>query len=306
MERLRAKKNFNLNPMPHCLDMFPEVDTRQLPAVQGEVESVFSMLFPEADGSFIPRCFRWTEQFFSGRYPGYQAIDALYHDLEHTLQGTLALVRLWRGAHLAAARPELTPRMFELGLLAILMHDTGYLKHSDDLAGTGAKYTLTHVRRSGEFAQAFLSEKGYPPHDITAVQNMIRCTGVNADLSAIPFGSDLERVTGFALGTADLLGQMAAPDYVEKLPVLYAEFAEAARFNEGAPARSIQFASAEDMMRQTPVFWDTYVRPKIERDFGGLFRFLADPFPEGPNYYINCVEANLARLRETLAAAPTR
>ena len=42
------------------------------------------------------------------------------------------------------------------------------------------------------------------------------------------------RIVGFALGTADLLGQMAAPDYVDKLPVLYDEFVEAARAAEAA------------------------------------------------------------------------
>ena len=57
---------------------------------------------------------------------------------------------------------------------------------------------------------------------------MIFCTGINAALDKIPFQSEAEKIVGFALGTADLLGQMAADDYVEKLPVLYAEFAEAA------------------------------------------------------------------------------
>ena len=48
--------------------------------------------------------------------------------------------------------PLLTDKLFELGLLGILMHDTGYLKRTEDMQGTGAKYTLTHVRRSAEFA----------------------------------------------------------------------------------------------------------------------------------------------------------
>jgi hypothetical protein len=190
--------------------MFPEVDTRDLSAIQSEVESVFSSLFPEASSDFIGRVFGWTEQWFTGKYFGYQPIDARYHDLEHTLQGTLCLARLLRGRHFAGVRPILTPKMFESGLLAILSHDTGYLKRTEDTEGTGAKYTLTHVRRSGEFAKKFLSEKGYNASDTYSVQNMIRCTGVNADLGAIPFTSDLEKAVGFALGTADLRGQMAA------------------------------------------------------------------------------------------------
>jgi hypothetical protein len=183
------------------------------------------------------------------------------------------------------------------------MHDTGYLKRSDDREGTGAKYTLTHVRRSGEFARNFLAEKRYDAADISAVQNMIRCTGVNVDLSAIPIGSESEKVTGFALGTADLLGQMAASDYVEKLPVLFLEFEESARFSPGESTRAITFRSAEELMRNTPVFWQNYVWPKINKDFVGLYRFLSHPYPDGPNFYLDAIERNLARLRN-LTAVP--
>ena len=286
--------------------MFPLVDTRDLSAVQHEVGSIFACLFPKADGAFIARAFGWTEQFFTGRYPGYQAIDARYHDLEHTLQGTLCFARLLRGRHFAGVRPILTPKMFELGLLAILMHDTGYLKRADDTEGTGAKYTLTHVRRSAEFAKKFLLEKGYSEADTHAVQDMIRCTGVNVDLAAIPFTSELERTVGYALGTADLLGQMAAADYVEKLPVLYLEFEEAAKYSAGESPRSIKFRSAADLLQNTPVFWQNYVWPKVTGDFGGLHQFLVDPFPNGANYYLDCIQLNLARLSKLTNAQAAR
>ena len=289
--------------MTDCVDMFPAVDTRDLPAVQNEIESIFSALFPEASGRFIPEAFERTKEWFTGRYPGYQAIDARYHDLEHTLQGTLGLARILRGRHFAGVRPILTPKAFELGLFAILMHDTGYLKRVEDTEGTGAKYTATHVRRSGEFARQFLSEKGFSELDIHSVQHMIRCTGVNVDLSTIPFTCELDRMVGFALGTADLLGQMAATDYVEKLPVLYAEFAEAAKFAGSDSVKSIIFPSAEELMRNTPGFWQHYVVPKIERDFGGLHHFLADPYPDGPNFYIDAIEANISKLRELSAVS---
>ena len=48
-----------------------------------------------------------------------------------------------------------------------------------------------------------------------------------------------------ALGTADLLGQMAAPDYIAKLPVLFDEFAEAQRSGIGRLPATFAFASAE-------------------------------------------------------------
>jgi hypothetical protein len=193
--------------------------------------------------------------------------------------------------------------MFELGLLAILFHDTGYLKRRDDTQGTGAKYTAIHVTRSAVFARDFLSARGYSDSDITAIQNMIRCTGVNVDLQAIPFQSEPERLMGFALGTADLLGQMAAPDYVDKLPVLFQEFAEAARSGDDKAARFAIYRTADDLMRLTPSFWETYVWPRINTEFLSLYKFLNDPYPDGPNPYVERIKANLARLRQKIGAA---
>lgn len=283
--------------------MSPAVDTKDAATVQHEVSRIFTQLFPSADGRFIAHAFAGFENAFAGRTPGYEAIDARYHDLEHTLQGTLCLVRLLQARQLAQAEPLLTDRMFELALLAILLHDTGYLKRSGDAEGTGAKYTLTHVRRSADFAREFLTGRGYSNGDVAAVQNMIRCTGVNADLASIPFADDLERTLGFALGTADLLGQMAADDYVEKLPVLYEEFAEAVRYNVGQGSKSIAFKSAEDLMRNTPLFWEHYVWPKINEDFAELYRYLNDPYPDGPNVYLERVRENITRLQRRFAPA---
>lgn len=212
------------------------------------------------------------------------------------MQGALCMAKLLQGREMAKATPPLTQKMFELGLIAIMLHDTGYLKKQGDDEGTGAKYTMTHVMRSVDFAEEMLSEKGFSPTEIKAVQNMIRCTGVNIDLKSIPFQNDLERIVGLALGTGDLLGQMAARDYVEKLPVLYAEFAEAAHFNTGA-ATPAMFSSAQDLMQKTPIFWDKYVIPKIKGDFEGLYQYLSNPFPEGTNSYLSRIETNIARLR---------
>jgi hypothetical protein len=190
--------------------------------------------------------------------------------------------------------------MFELGILAILLHDTGYLKKRNDIEGTGAKYTATHVFRSAEFAAELLSEKGFSASSIKAVQNMISCTGIDANLEAIPFQSELEKVVGFALATSDLLGQMAAEDYIDKLPILYEEFAEAAKYGtEGAHVLG-SFNSAESLMRHTPTFWENYVLGKLERDFGSLHKYLNDPYPDGRNSYLERVQENIERLKRRL------
>jgi hypothetical protein len=273
------------------------VDTRMPDQVEQEARAACARLFAHADLAFVSRAFAWTRGCFSGQCDGYQAIDARYHDLEHTLQGTLCLVHLLEGRARAGAEPRVSRHLFELGLLAILFHDTGYLKTRNDLDGTGAKYTAIHVERSAEFAKEFLTPKGYAVSDIQAVQNMIRCTGVRADVHHIPFQSEAERVVGYALATADLLGQMAAPDYVEKLPVLFQEFAEAAQFDPEHGHALACYSSCEELMRRTPEFWEGYVLPRIRHDFRSLYTYLNDPYPDGPNPYLQGITRNIERLR---------
>jgi hypothetical protein len=279
-----------------------EIPTKDPAAVAREVQATYLEMFPQADPSFVPRVFHWAGDCFHGRHPGYQAIDARYHDFEHTLQGTLCMARILRGRHAAGAQPVLPQRMAELGLLGILLHDTGYLKQTGDNDGTGAKYTVVHVGRSAEFAARLLAGKGFDAREIAAVQNMICCTGVDALLKTIPFQSEVEKITGLALATADLLGQMAADDYVEKLPMLYTEFAEAARFSPQKNSFVSTFSSARDLLHKTPDFWDKYVKGKLDRDLGGQQRYLNDPYPDGPNRYMDKIEANMKRLRKVNAS----
>ena len=282
--------------------MYPTVSTKDPKSVATAVEELCGSMFPQGDRSFVGRAFGWAAECFEGRNKDYQAIDALYHDFEHTLQVTLCLGRLVAGMHTSGEGLKLSESQFQLVLLAILLHDTGYLKKRDDTEGTGAKYTQVHVARSAEFSRKLLNEKSYTSDQIRSVGNMIRCTGVNADLKSIPFQEEWEKVLGCALATADLLGQMAASDYVDKLPILFEEFAESARFQTKDPSATGMFASAEDLMIKTPFFWEKYVVPKITHDFGSLHKFLADPFPGGPNEYMERIEANIEILKKRVTS----
>jgi hypothetical protein len=276
--------------------MYQPVSTKNPAAVEAEVQALCRSMFPNNDLSFIGESFDWIGRCFKGDYGDYQPLDARYHDFEHTLQGTLCLMRLLKGRHVAGASPRLDLHGLRLVLLAVLMHDTGYLKTRDDTQGSGAKYTITHVSRSAEFAARFLRDKGFPASDVRAVQNMIRCTGVDSTSEEIPFQSALERVLGFALASSDLLGQMAAADYPAKLPALYSEFAEASRFSNTPSHFIASFTSADDLMRRTPSFWKDVVLKKLERDFEGLYRFLNEPYPNGRNEYVAAVEQNVRGL----------
>ena len=67
-------------------------------------------------------------------------------------------------------------------------------------------------------------------------------------------------------------------------------------------SRFAVYKNTAELMRGTPGFWENYVRPKIERDFQGVYRFLNTPHPDGPNDYVRRIDANIARLRQMLAA----
>jgi len=272
-------------------------------AVAAVVQAVYAEMFPDGDPLFVSRGFAWAVQAFRGELPGYQPADTEYHDLEHTLRETLCFARLLLGRHRAGVEPRLTRRCFELGLLAVLFHDTGYLKREGDEEGTGAKYTLVHVHRSAEFARTFLEAQGYGEADVRAVQNMILCTGADAQPARLPFENEQERLVGCALGTADVLAQMAAEDYLEKLPALYAEFAEAAAYAQDPESYVASYRSPEDLLRRTPAFWENWAKPRLEREFLGMYRFLNDPYPDGPNEYLARIEAHMARLREQFGGA---
>lgn len=278
------------------------LNTKEPFAVRNEAHNAYLGMFPDGDPEFILNAFRWTTDSFMGRYKDYQPIDALYHDLEHTLQGTLCLVHLLSGRAATGTQPRLDRKTFELGLLAILLHDTGYLKHNNDVGGTGAKYTFIHVGRSAEFAKELLEEKGFSPDEVSSVQNMIRCTGIKLKIDSIPFQSELEREIGQAVGTADLLGQMAAGDYPYKLSMLFLEFSEAARRDTENGASQPQFQSAEELIRNTPNFWENLVKPKLDWELGGVHRHLAGP--DGRNDYFERIERNIDDIRRQIAVMP--
>lgn len=285
--------------------MGPKIDTSNPQVVAREIQAMYLGLFPDANPFFVAQSLEWLRQSFAGQYAGYLPIDTHYHDLEHTLEVSLCMVQILHRRQQLGGQPVLNRKFFELGLLAILLHDTGYLKSQTDTEGTGGKYTFIHVERSASFARQLLSDNGFDEASIKAVQNMIHCTGLNVNLNLIPFDSELEKIVGCALGSGDLLGQMAADNYPDKLPALFEEFNESAHFMREGQNHAGAFESVEDLLRKTPSFWKHYVLPKLQVDFLGLYRFLNDPYPDGPNYYLRKIEDNLDRLHQQLSGLQT-
>jgi len=252
---------------------------------------LFNECFPGSSPEFLTAVFKNVCDLFAGRYPGYQACDTKFHDLAHTCQATVATMRILDGQIKSGRPPALTARDFELAVAAILLHDCGYIKQLGDNDGTGAKYTLTHVERSGEFAAKFLPPLGVTADEVRGVRLAIQCTGVQVDTTRIEFRDERERFLGCALGAGDMLGQMAADNYPEQLPALYHEFAEA-----GMTA----YTSAADLMRQTRGFYESHVGQLLDEEWGRVHRVLPYHFDNGRNLYLEAIDHNLDRIDHLL------
>jgi hypothetical protein len=281
--------------------MSPELSYSYVPKVDAmHPKRFFELMFGPLERFFvsdqknrIKSIFNYVRQLFWGDVEGYQACDTDYHDLEHTMECALAMSRIIAGMRKAPV-DILTPMLAEYGIIAVLLHDTGYIKTSDDKVGSGAKYTRTHVDRSADFAAKHAAEYGLGKKATRAIQNMIHSTGINVNLDKIRFQSEGERVMGCCLGTADLLGQMASPRYLEKLPILFLEFIEGDI--EG-------FSDVEDLLRKTPDFFRSFVLKRFDEEFQGVYRYLENFFPDGKNHYLLAVEMNIKRIEMILEHA---
>jgi len=275
------------------------VDTKQPSAVLKAVKEAFAGIGAASSFPLLDRLFEDVTGMFEGHYPGYQAIDMKYHDYEHTMQATVCLMHLLQGRSRTFDRPVLLARDWELAVMAVLLHDSGYLKRTDDVGGTGAKFTFVHERRSCDFSREYLPRMGVTASEIEDICAAIICTGPRSKISQVSFHRDEARQMAFILVTADYLAQMSAADYLEKLPVLYSEFVEAFEF-EQIPPEKRPYHSPQQLLEKSAGFWTNYVRPMLDFEAGGVHRYLTTAGQ--PNPYLQAVEANLAELQRRLQA----
>lgn len=278
---------------PYSLDAFP---THSPAPVAAECLRLFGEMFPSRRLDDLPGLFESTAHVLARGYRQYLPMDTKYHDLEHALQCALCLVRMLANRHLAGAAPQLDPRSFRVALAAILLHDSGYMKEIGEDEGTGAKYTFFHERRSCEIAAQFLGERAWDAEDIDSVQRLISCTGPRSRIDLVPFANDTEAMLGRAVCTADYVGQMSDPKYPDKLPGLFLEFEESDDYRR-IPHDQRLFKSLDSLLKGTPMFWEKIVVPRLEGECGGLYHFLAVPYPHGPNPYVEKILANVEEVR---------
>ncbi|MFH0843866.1 MAG: hypothetical protein V1930_00180 [Pseudomonadota bacterium] len=242
------------------------VDTKNPDKVMEEVGVIFHMIFPDMDLAPLKRIFLDVLSLFEGNYPGYRACNIKYHDLQHTMDTLLGIMRLIHGA--TVSKHPFSQKEISLGLASALLHDTGYMQTVDDTKGTGAKYTLTHINRSIDFMDRYFTERGFSKDDVAFCSAILNCTGLNVRIERIPFLSPENEVLGKMLGTADLLGQMADRAYLEKLPSLFREFKE---------GKVPGFKTELDLLRITPQFY-TMTKKRLKTQLGSVDKYMGEHF----------------------------
>lgn len=268
-----------------------------------EVKEIFRDIFEKHSLHMIEKVFGDVTNLFAGRMKGFHRCDTRYHDIQHTIKTVIVMIQIMDGWNKSGSLPIVSQRVFELGIIAALLHDVGYIKRLGDRKGTGAKYTFRHVKRSIEFARHYLSSLRYSRETIFSVQNMIWCTCNQTKLSNLKFLSKEEEIAAFSLGTADILAQMSVYEYLEKLGILFDEFREAYEYEGIDRLRQrghTVFGTLDELIKNTPHFYETWIKNRF-KDMDSVYRFITAHHSEGRNYYMESLEKNLEKI-STLAS----
>lgn len=285
-------------------DVSDRVDVTDPGAVAAEVYRLFATIYPDEDPSLLGRAFVDLSRLFNGEYPGHEPCDTFYHDLQHTLDATLATARLLHG-HERREPPDrrLGPDRFRLGIIVTLFHDAGYIRRTQvDAVTNGAEYTRTHVSRSADFLAHYLPTVGFAQW-LGIARLLVHFTGYEIDLDQIELPDAGLRRLGEIIGTGDLIAQLADRCYLEKCrDRLYPEFVLGglAGAPTGGTAGRTHYRSREDLLRQTPEFFERFVRKRLDATFGRAYEYAAECFA-GVDLYLAAIEQNMAYLRDLIA-----
>lgn len=287
-------------------DLTGSVRLDSVTAVAGAASELLARRFAaeQLDPSFLRRAFDDIEAAYWGEYPGYLRCDTPYHDLRHALDTALLVARMCDGYQAVhggdAAR--LNGKEAELAVVLALYHDIGFLRRSDEKHLNGAQLTLQHENRSVVFVRRYLANG--PLAAYVASAELIHATNFAPPAADVLHGNAAQQqVIARMLGSADLISQLADRYYLERCrDCLYAEFVLAGldRSTDAAGHEEVLYRDGEDLLLQTPAFYDKVIRKRLEKDFGNLQQVLDHHFG-AVNPYAESMARNLAYLRRLIA-----
>ena len=258
------------------------------------IDRVLRQAFGESKRSVCQELVTFSFDLFHGKNPEFQPCDTAFHDFDHTMQATAAVADLLAAHRQNSVIAPLKQRDWELAIAAVLLHDTGYLKRRADDGGSGAKYSAIHVGRSCFHAWDLLPSFGFTPDELRQIQNAICATAIAVRMEELPFRDPREWLIGALVATGDMLGQMAAEDYPERLAGLYLEFREATLFSRLQKASFAVHKNLLDLLQGTERFYTGYVTRMLDQEWKGIYRIMDDP--HGRNRYIDRIRLNISRV----------
>ena len=251
--------------------------------VQAQVAEIVKRFAPGHDLTRVHGAFDLLDRAFDGKLRGYQNLKTLYHNRSHTNEVVLCTARMLHGLHLAGQGMD--TEHLDAALIGALMHDVGYLMSDEEASGTGAQFTASHVMRGVEFARRHLAD--LPPSLLDSTTKVIMLTDHRKHPDWVTFDNLQQQRAAFATATADLIGQMANREYLERVLFLYYEFEE---------AQMGGFADIHDLLEKTAAFYKM-TKGRLDGDLNGMSTNLARHFSvqtgSERNFYQESIDRNL-------------
>ena len=201
--------------------------------------------------------------------------DSPYHDMNHTVMVTAVGQEILRGRHLREG--GVTPSDWLHYIISLLCHDIGYVRGvlKDDrrnsyvinesgetvslpAGATDASLTPYHVERGKMFVYERLG--GRKLDDAQEIDSNIVVRNLEHTRFPVPEESDYRETTDYPglVRAADLIGQMADPNYMRKISALFREF------QETGAAEALGYENAADLRAAYPRFYWKVVAPYIQ------------------------------------------
>ena len=275
------------------MDIFKDVLHISGPSLVWEEVSAFMFkVSVKPDEDLVRDAYGYICDMFDGQLLEYKECNTKYHDLGHTLNVFLATARLLDGALKSGV--EIKPQDATAGLVASLFHDCGYIQDRSEKDGTGAKYTLTHVKRSVKMFEDYLARVKRP--DLSSCgEKAILCTDLGVDIDQMDFESASQEIVGKLVGSADIMSQIADRIYLEKLRELYKEFDEA-----GVG----EFKDEYEMFQGTTDFYEMLLK-RLDDELAGVWNYSKEHFHSRWRLdfdpYDHYARKNMVYLRSVLA-----
>ena len=196
--------------------------------------------------------------------------EAPYHDMDHTLMVTLVGQEMLKGKHLSEG--GVSPRDWMNFIISLLCHDIGYVRGicKGDREGhyiinaegdtvmlprgtTDASLTPYHINRGKIFVRERLGNN-------EMVDAEVIIGNIEYTRFPVPENDHYHNMTDYPgmLRAADLIGQMADPDYIRKLSSLFGEFQETGQ------SVKMGYKTAADLREGYPKFYWSMVSPYIQ------------------------------------------